>query len=514
MPLPTCYPLPCMGALLGAILLLGSCGGPEMVRSTYPNGKLMAEGQVERRQQTGAWVYFYPSGLKQTAGSWLADKQIGPWTWWYEDGAPHYQGAYVAGGLREGSWKSWHPDGKLASEGSYRFDRQDGIWHYWHPDGMPFAEGTFDLGVKHGWWVKRNPDGSPQECGLFIKGLKVGRWTTWAAGQPTVQELGAPVGATATWKGDTWSMSGSVTATVIFDSTGIPLALSLHNDGRTTTSLPEDLSPFAVITGPEKQQPSTPPSVEMAEPGETTVQAAPLALTTVSSPVPASAPVQATSDSQIEQPTIGLSPTPVIPTLLAKGDLSRSSELIRGYTRGPDPLSTGNIDQWSGWQTKGGDPAARKLLGLHMPQERFLSSTGSVIDLKRYQRPVVVVIMRGFSGQVCIYCATQTAAIANNYKRFTEAGGEVVIIYPGPTESVPAFVQAVQTLRKDPPPMDIGLDVSLLLVRGLGIEENLAKPTSLVLDREGNIAFAYIGATMADRPSVDDLLHALGKVVK
>ncbi len=494
-------------AVLGALALLTSCGGPEMVRTTYPTGKLMAEGQTERRQQVGGWTYYFPSGMKQAAGGWEKDKQVGAWTWWYEDGAPQYQGSYLPGGLRDGSWKAWHPDGKLASEGSYHLDRQDGRWRYWHPDGTPFADGTFDLGVKHGWWVKRNSDGSPMECGLFVKGLKVGRWTTWTAGQPSVQELGAPVGATAVWKGDSWIMTGAVTATLTVDATGVPLTLLLQSDGRTVSTLPDDLTAFAV------KHDAAPPLAPVAVVTEV-AQPAPKALTETQSPVPASAPVVAISDAQIEAPVAGLSPTPVIPTVLAQGDLSRSAELIRGYTSGPDPLATASIDSWSGWQTKGGDPAARRLVGMHMPQDRFLSSTGSVIDLKRFKRPLVVVIMRGFSGQVCIYCATQTAAIANNYKRFTEAGGDVVVIYPGPTESVPAFVQAVQTLRKDPPPMDIGLDVSLLLVRGLGIEENLAKPTSLVLDRDGKIAYAYIGATMADRPSVDDLLHALRNVVK
>ncbi len=481
-----------------------------MVRSTYPSGKLMAEGQVQRRQQTGSWVYFFPSGVKQAAGDWAKDKQVGPWTWWYEDGAPQYQGSYAPGGLREGSWKSWHPDGKLASEGAYTLDRQDGNWRYWHPDGTPFAAGTFDLGVKHGWWVKRNPDGSPQECGLLVKGLKVGRWTTWNAGQPTVVELGAPVGAMALWVGDTWSLTGATTATLTVDAGGVPLTLLLNSDGRTVRTLPEDLSVFTV----KQQAPTSLPA--LTHDLSATPQAAPVALTQVSSPVPASAPVAAASEAQVELPVAGLSPTPVIPTILAKGDMSRSAELIQMYTSGPDPLRADATDSYysATWQAKGGDPAARKLIGMQLPQERFLSSTGSVIDLKRYQRPVVVVIMRGFSGQVCIYCATQTAAIANSYKRFVEAGGDVVVVYPGPTESVPAFVQAVQTLRKDPPPMDIGLDVSLLLVRGLGIEENLAKPTSLVLDRKGKIAYAYIGATMADRPSVDDLLQALRNVVK
>jgi hypothetical protein len=91
---------------------------------------------------------------------------------------------------------------------------------------------------------------------------------------------------------------------------------------------------------------------------------------------------------------------------------------------------------------------------------------------------------------------------------------KVVIIYPGPTEAVPAFVTAVRALRKDPPPMPIGLDVSLLLVRGLDVEENLAKPTSLIIDTNGKVAYVHIGASMADRPSVEDLLQALRKVVK
>ena len=86
-----------------------------------------------------------------------------------------------------------------------------------------------------------------------------------------------------------------------------------------------------------------------------------------------------------------------------------------------------------------------------------------------------------------------------------------MVVYPGPTEAVPAFIQAVQSLRQKPAPMLIGLDVSLLLVRSLGIEANLAKPTSLIIDRNGIVRYAYVGASMADRPSVEDLLKALAQ---
>jgi len=494
--------------LLASFLLLVACGGPTAVRSMYPDGKLLAEGQTTGNKQFGPWVYYYSSGTKQAIGAWDNDKQVGPWQWFYDNGTPQFAGSYVAGGLRDGTWRAWHSNGKPASEGAYQFDRQNGPWLYWHPDGSMFASGTFDFGVKHGWWIKNGADGKPQESGLFIKGLKVGPWTTWTGGVAQVVDLGAPAGATAAWNGRTWGVTGvGLNVGVTFADDGTPVTLNLSNDGRTWNSLPTGLTPFAVDLAnviPKAPSEKLPAAIDSPS-------TAPL--TVVASPVPASAPVTPASEAQIETPTAGLSPTPTNPAGFAEGDRSHINLLLKTYTSGKDPLADDGYS-WGSNGTKTGDPAGKKLVNQMLPQTRFLSSTGAIIDLARIKKPVVMCVMRGFSGQVCIYCATQTAAIANNYKQFTDAGAEVVIVYPGPTESVPAFVQAVQSLRKDPPPMPIGLDVSLLLVRGLGIEENLAKPTSLILDANGKIAYAYIGASMADRPSVEDLLQALRKVVK
>ena len=124
------------------------------------------------------------------------------------------------------------------------------------------------------------------------------------------------------------------------------------------------------------------------------------------------------------------------PAVWSSGDEAKAPLLLKTYTAGKDPLADDGYN-WGDGGSKTGDPAARKLVGKMLPQTRFLSSTGSVIDLLRLKKPVVVCVMRGFSGQVCIYCATQTAAIANSYTRCTDAGAEVVVIYPGPTEAVP-----------------------------------------------------------------------------
>ena len=60
----------------------------------------------------------------------------------------------------------------------------------------------------------------------------------------------------------------------------------------------------------------------------------------------------------------------------------------------------------------------------------------------------------------------------------------------------------------------VALDVSLNLVRAIGIEDNLARPTSLVIDKEGIVRFAYVGKTIADRPSADDLLREVQRIVE
>jgi peroxiredoxin len=456
---------------------------------------------VNHRQE-GPWRYYFPGGAKQAEGSWFHDKQIGSWSWWYGDGKPQYQGSYLEGGLRDGVWKAWHREGPLASEGAYRLDRQDGAWLYGHPSGARYAAGSFDLGVKHGWWLKQTPEGAPQECGLYLKGLKVGPWATWKDGTPQVEDLGAPTGFTAGWEGSDYVLrGGGGTARLHYDANGVLATQEIAFDGRSLTALPGERTAFAI-----------PLPVEKAPVPAVTAPVAPAAapLTTVVSPVPTSVPIAASTAAQIEAPSSGLSPTPVIPTVLAEGDLAHSAQLIKAYTSGRDPFGNAEYD----FGASQGDPAGSKLVGKKLPQTRFLSTTGSVVDVTRSGKPVVLCVMRGFSGQVCIYCASQTTAIANSHARFTAAGADVVVIYPGPSEAVPAFIQAVQTLRKDPPPMAIGLDVSLLLVRGLGIEENLAKPTSLIINPDGTIVYAYVGASMADRPSVEDLLRALAKVQK
>lgn len=471
------------------LLPLTACDGQR------PDTPAELRNQVAAGKQVGTWTYRYPDGALRAEGAWADDLQTGPWRWWYADGSPQHAGSYGAGGLRSGRWRSWHPSGHLASEGAYRDDRADGLWRHWHADGVPAAEGRWDHGVRQGFWVLRDEAGRPASAGLYVQGLAVGPWLRWKDGVAAASDLGAPAGAKAAWAssgdGASWTLiADGWNARLAWDQGWVLRQAEVAGTAQVPAGIAAFAAPLAALAAlPQPPAPPTPPVASVP-----LVKDAPLASVAPAAP------------AQLELAISAPSAEPaVLPGLWTRLQEGNAGKLLRLYTSGEQP---GDLYD-TGRQAATGDPYGRTLVGRPLAQTRFLAHGGGVVDITRSGKPTVLVVMRGFSGQVCLYCSTQTAALSDQHQRFRDAGAELVVVYPGPTESVPAFIQAVQSLRKDPPPMTVALDVSLLLVRSLGIEDNLARPTSLVLRPDGKVAWAYVGSSPADRPSVEDLLAAL-----
>ncbi len=142
----------------------------------------------------------------------------------------------------------------------------------------------------------------------------------------------------------------------------------------------------------------------------------------------------------------------------------------------------------------------------------FLDSNGGKVRLADYrgQKNVVLVMTRGFAGSICPYCSAQTSRLIANYAEFQKRDAEILLVYPGDRMRIPEFLAAVEAAAGEKKtPFPVLLDEDLKAVTALGIRDDLAKPSTYIVDKEGKLRFAYVGSSLADRPSVKAMLDQL-----
>jgi len=154
----------------------------------------------------------------------------------------------------------------------------------------------------------------------------------------------------------------------------------------------------------------------------------------------------------------------------------------------------------------------KDLLGKPLPQTRFLGPDGRIVNLDDFKghKRVVLVVLRGFPGYVCIGCSLYTMALADAQKDFAEENAQVVLVYPGEADSVAAFLDAIRNLSPDfVLPFPVLLDVNLRAVNALGIKDDLAQPATIIVDEDGIVRYAVAGNWADERPPVPVVLEEL-----
>jgi peroxiredoxin len=147
----------------------------------------------------------------------------------------------------------------------------------------------------------------------------------------------------------------------------------------------------------------------------------------------------------------------------------------------------------------------------------FKDAQGHSVDLKQYRhkKNLVLVVTRGFPGYVCPNCSAQTSRLIGNYPEFTKRDAEVLVVFPGPTDHLEEFIKKVQSeAAATTTPFPFLLDENFMAVDQLGIRGDLAKPATYIIDKEGEVRFAYVGANSADRPSLKAILDQLDAIAK
>ncbi|WP_372366565.1 peroxiredoxin family protein [Candidatus Uabimicrobium sp. HlEnr_7] len=153
-----------------------------------------------------------------------------------------------------------------------------------------------------------------------------------------------------------------------------------------------------------------------------------------------------------------------------------------------------------------------ELIGNKFPFLRFVNSNGEVIDLSEFtpNKKLVLVVLRGFAGSVCLVCSSQTIALSKHIKKFHEKNAEVILVYPGEIDTIPHFIASVQNVEEGfDLPFPVVLDADLNLVNEFKINGSLAKPSTLIIDEDGIVRYAYVGKHPGDRPAIPSLLKVI-----
>ena len=148
---------------------------------------------------------------------------------------------------------------------------------------------------------------------------------------------------------------------------------------------------------------------------------------------------------------------------------------------------------------------------------KFMDRNGKEVNLREFQgkKNVVLVVTRGFAKFFCPFCSAQTSRLVRNHDEFEKRNAKVIVVFPGDTSKVGEFSEIVgEQSGKSPAelPLAIVMDEKLAAVNQLSIQGDLAKPSTFILDVDGNVRFAYVGRSASDRPSLKAMFSKLDMI--
>lgn len=513
--------------------------------------------------QQGEWVYTRTDGTVAVRATYVDDKQSGRVVDYHANGQREFEG-FFQDGFRAGYWRYWNENGTPYAEGCFDEGFEEGAWTFHDEQGRPVCAGEYSRGKSAGEWTYFHPSGERSARGWFAGGEKIGTWRYWdetgaAAG---VEDHGLPAGARLVR--ETWQDGGPRRMGLARGSEQIGRWIGWHANGQRRiggelrdgvqegTWTATDESGAFLAGGPVRRgvpaetwsvrEGSEVLLVDASSPARPRATVRPIApdltgsrppdgdpltrvrrwIEEVARPIDEAAPLESASPVPVAvglvEATAARREAPIVAQPFTKTDVEGFAEYRELYaSRSLVPARSGG--PWGGSLPR--NPSADRRMpaveGRPLPLTRFPNVDGRLVDLARNDgRPTLVIVLRGTVGrgrEVCIYCTTQTIALADAAEELSRLA-KVVIVYPGPTTAMRALQDAYVSMSPQDKriPFDLVADVDERLVRALGIESDLADPTSLILDAEGVVRFTYRGADIDDRPSVGVLVNELEKL--
>ncbi|MEO6246072.1 MAG: peroxiredoxin family protein [Opitutaceae bacterium] len=140
---------------------------------------------------------------------------------------------------------------------------------------------------------------------------------------------------------------------------------------------------------------------------------------------------------------------------------------------------------------------------------------GKSVELKQLitQKPVLLVVLRGWPGYQCPNCTRQVHDFVMHAADFADQNVQVVMVYPGPAA---ALMTHAQTFLKDkawPKEFLFVVDPDYTFTNTYGLrweaKGETAYPSTFIIDQAGKVRFAKISQTHGGRLSATAALDAV-----
>lgn len=173
----------------------------------------------------------------------------------------------------------------------------------------------------------------------------------------------------------------------------------------------------------------------------------------------------------------------------------------------------GAVGAWAAEEADGAPPA----VGQKAPDFTLQTPGGQTVELSKElsERPVVLVVLRGWPGYQCPICTRQVGELVTRSADLERAGARVILVYPGPAERLKDHAEEFAQGKGLPEGFRFVMDPDYTFTNRYGLrwdkKGETAYPSTFVIDRDGAVRFAKVSKSHGDRASVEEVLKALAK---
>ena len=108
-----------------------------LLREYFEDGSLKSEGLVAQDTVTknGKWIYRSEQGRTRRIVNYVNGKRWGEYQFFHPNGTLASRGTYNEFGTETGLWTTYYPDSTLESKGNYKGGKKIDQWRYYHDNG-------------------------------------------------------------------------------------------------------------------------------------------------------------------------------------------------------------------------------------------------------------------------------------------------------------------------------------------------------------------------------------------